>query len=85
MLAGSVIGAAAMNFPMLLVGRGVQGLGTGLIVPIGMNLTLLVAPKGKLGTYMDVVSAVTLLGPAFGPIGGGLVLSAANRQPLPRA
>ncbi|WP_295910988.1 MFS transporter [uncultured Bifidobacterium sp.] len=78
LLAGSVIGAAAMNFPMLLVGRGVQALGTGLIVPIGMNLTLLVAPKGKLGTYMGVVSAVTLLGPAFGPIGGGLVLSAAN-------
>lgn len=78
LFAGSVIGAASVSFPMLLVGRAVQALGTGLIVPIGMNLTLLVAPKGKLGTYMGVVSAVTLLGPAFGPIGGGLVLSAAN-------
>lgn len=78
LLAGSVIGAVALNFPMLLIGRAVQALGTGLIVPIGMNLTLLVAPKGKLGTYMGVVSAVTLLGPAFGPIGGGLVLSASN-------
>lgn len=78
LLAGTLIGAAAANFPMLIAGRCVQALGTGMIVPIGMNLTLLVAPQGKLGTYMGVVSAVTLLGPAFGPIAGGLLLSVVN-------
>lgn len=78
LLAGTLIGAAAVSFPMLLVGRCVQALGTGMIVPIGMNLTLLVAPQGKLGTYMGVVSAVTLLGPAFGPIAGGVLLSVAS-------
>lgn len=78
LLAGTVIGAAATSFPMLIIGRCVQALGTGMIVPIGMNLTLLVAPQGKLGTYMGVVSAVTLLGPAFGPIAGGILLSIAS-------
>jgi len=75
LLAGSLIGAFSTAFPVLIVGRCVQAVGTGMIVPIGMNLTLLIAPKGRLGTYMGVVSAVTLLGPAFGPIAGGLLLS----------
>lgn len=75
LLVGTLIGAAAVNFPMLIVGRCVQAMGTGMIVPIGMNLTLLIAPQGKLGTYMGVVSAVTLVGPAFGPIAGGVLLS----------
>lgn len=43
-----------------------------------MNLTLLVAPEGRLGTYMGVVSAATLVGPAFGPIAGGILLSVAG-------
>lgn len=75
LLAGTLIGAASPSFYILIVARVIQALGTGMVVPIGMNLTLLVAPEGKLGTYMGVVSAVTLLGPAFGPIAGGTLLS----------
>lgn len=78
LLAGTLIGMFAANFPMLIIARCVQALGTGMIVPIGMNLTLLVAPQGKLGTYMGVVSAVTLLGPAMGPIVGGFLLAVVN-------
>lgn len=78
LLAGTVIGALSPDLAVLIIGRCVQALGTGLIVPLGMNLTLLVAPKGKLGTYMGVVSAATLIGPAFGPIAGGLLLSVAG-------
>ena len=82
LLAGTLVGAASVNFPMLIAARCIQALGTGMIVPIGMNLTLLVAPQGKLGTYMGVVSAVTLVGPAFGPIAGGLMLSVADWHAL---
>ncbi len=82
LLAGTLLGAASSSFPMLIVARCIQALGTGMIVPIGMNLTLLVAPQGKLGTYMGVVSAVTLVGPAFGPIAGGLMLSVADWHAL---
>ena len=78
LLVGTLIGAASISFPMLIVARCIQALGTGMIVPIGMNLTLLVAPQGKLGTYMGVVSAVTLIGPASGPIVGGLMLAVAT-------
>ncbi|KFI60746.1 MFS family major facilitator transporter [Bifidobacterium cuniculi] len=52
----------------------IQAIGTGMIVPLGMNLTLVVAPEGKIGTYMGAVSAMTTLGPALGPIVAGVVL-----------
>ncbi len=78
LLLGTILGAVSINFLMLIAARCVQALGTGMIVPIGMNLTLLVAPQGKLGTYMGVVSAVTLVGPAFGPIAGGMMLSVSS-------
>lgn len=78
LLVGTLCCAFAPGFSTLILGRCIQALGTGMIVPIGMNLTLLIAPNGKLGAYMGIVSAVTLLGPAFGPIAGGLLLSVAH-------
>ena len=36
---GSVIGALATNFTVLLIGRIVQALGTGMLIPVGMNVT----------------------------------------------
>ncbi len=78
LLVGTLVGAASQSFPMLIAARCIQALGTGMIVPIGMNLTLLVAPQGKLGTYMGIVSAVTLVGPASGPIVGGFMLAVAS-------
>lgn len=76
LLAGTVIGIIAPNFVVLLIARVVQAIGTGMLVPLGMNLTLVIAPEGKVGTYMGAVSAMTTLGPALGPIVAGLVLSA---------
>ncbi|MGO5375176.1 MFS transporter [Bifidobacterium thermophilum] len=64
----SIIGGVAPNFAILVVARVVQALGTGMIVPVGMNLTLAVAPKNKIGVYMGIIGAMTTLGPAFGPI-----------------
>ena len=36
---GSVVGALAQNFAVLLIGRIIQALGTGMLIPIGMNIT----------------------------------------------
>lgn len=74
LLVGTVVGIVAPSFPLLLVARVIQAIGTGMIVPLGMNLTLVVAPEGKIGTYMGAVSAMTTLGPALGPIVAGVVL-----------
>lgn len=74
---GSIIGGAAPNFAVLLVGRIVQALGTGMLIPIGMNITLEVAPREKLGTYMGIMGAMTTLGPSSSVILAGLILAIA--------
>lgn len=75
LVAGSVIGGLAPNFTVLLVGRIVQALGTGMLIPVGMNITLEVAPREKLGTYMGVMGAMTTLGPSLSVFAAGGILS----------
>src|SRR5699024_7339350 len=65
MIVGSVIGALAPNFSTLLIGRLLQAIGTGLLTPIGMNITLAVSPRQKLGMNMGIMAAMTTLGPSL--------------------
>lgn len=78
LVAGSIIGGMASSFAVLLAGRIVQALGTGMLIPIGMNITLEVAPREKLGTYMGIMGAMTTLGPSSSVILAGVILNAAN-------
>lgn len=75
LILGSIIGALAPNFAVLLTGRVIQSLGTGMLIPIGMNITLEVAPKCKLGTYMGIMGAMTTLGPSSSVIIAGILLA----------
>jgi DHA2 family lincomycin resistance protein-like MFS transporter len=75
LLIGSVIGALSPSFLMLLIGRIVQGLGTGMLIPVGMNITLEAAPREKLGTYMGIMGSMTTLGPSSSVIIAGFLLS----------
>ncbi len=75
LVVGSLIGACAQNFTVLLIGRIVQALGTGMLIPIGMNITLEVAPREKLGTYMGIMGAMTTLGPSSSVILAGVILA----------
>lgn len=75
---GSVVCGLAPNFTILLLGRIIQALGTGMLIPIGMNITLEVAPKRKLGTYMGIMGAMTTLGPSSSVILAGLILAVAS-------
>ncbi len=75
LIIGSLICALAPNFEILLTGRIIQSLGTGMLIPIGMNLTLSIVPKEKIGTYMGIMGAMTTLGPSLSIIGAGALLS----------
>lgn len=75
LIIGSLICALALNFEILLIGRIIQSLGTGMLIPIGMNLTLSVVPKEQIGTYMGIMGAMTTLGPSLSIIGAGFLLS----------
>jgi DHA2 family lincomycin resistance protein-like MFS transporter len=60
---------------MLLTGRIIQALGTGLLIPVNMNITLDVAPREKLGAYMGIMGIMTTLGPSLSIILAGVLLS----------
>ena len=72
---GSVVAALAPNFTVLLIGRVIQSLGTGVLVPIAMNMTLEVAPLRKLGMYMGIIGAMVAVGPSVSIVLSGALLN----------
>lgn len=77
MVIGSVIGALAPSFAVLLIARLLQAIGTGLLTPIGMNITLAVSPREKLGLNMGIMAAMTTLGPSLAIVLSGVLLTVA--------
>lgn len=77
MVIGSVVGAFAPAFSVLLIGRLLQAIGTGLLTPIGMNITLAVSPRERLGMNMGIMAAMTTLGPSLAIVLSGVLLTIA--------
>lgn len=75
---GSLIGALAPTFEVLLSGRLLQAVGTGLLIPIGMNVALAVSPRRKLGLVMGIMAAMTTLGPSVAIVASGMLLTIAT-------
>ncbi|KAB8287015.1 lincomycin resistance protein LmrB [Bifidobacterium ramosum] len=72
--AGTLIGAFAASFPMLLAARLVMALGTGISLPLITNIILEKAPLEQRGAMLGIVSLVTCAAPAIGPVFGGMVM-----------
>ncbi|MEK0307138.1 DHA2 family efflux MFS transporter permease subunit [Bifidobacterium favimelis] len=73
-LVGSVMSALAPGFGVLLAGRLVQGIGTGLVLPLMFTVAMLIFPPAKLGTVMGMCALVIMFAPAIGPTLTGLIL-----------
>lgn len=73
---GVLIDAIAPAFPILLLGRVIQGLGTGIALPLMFNIILENVPASKIGLMMGIGTLITAVAPAIGPTFGGLVVSA---------
>ncbi|MFJ7933912.1 MDR family MFS transporter [Sporosarcina sp. NPDC096371] len=71
---GTIISASAPTFAMLLVGRLVQAVGTGLLMPIIFNVFLLIYPPEKRGKIMGIVGLVIMFAPAIGPTLSGVIV-----------
>lgn len=74
-IAGSAGGFLAPNFLLLLVARLVQAVGTGVFIPLMMNVIVDRVPHGRLGTYLAIGSAMITIGPATAPIVTGFMVS----------
>ena len=73
--AGTLLGALAVNFPMLLAARLVMSLGTGISLSLITNIILEKAPLEQRGAMLGIVSLVTCAAPAIGPVFGGVLKS----------
>ena len=73
---GSMISGLAPSFPIMLAGRMVQGIGTGLVLPMMFAVVLEVFPPVKIGRAMGLTSLIIMFAPAIGPTLSGILLGA---------
>ncbi|MCR5667066.1 MAG: DHA2 family efflux MFS transporter permease subunit [Eubacterium sp.] len=73
-IAGTLLAAVAPTFALLLGGRLIQGVGTGLALPLMYNIILQQTPHEKMGMMMGVGMMITGVAPAIGPTVGGLMV-----------
>jgi len=71
---GTIICALAPTFPVLLVGRLIQAIGSGLLIPIIFNTFLLIFPPNRRGAVMGIVGLVIMFAPAIGPTLSGVIV-----------
>ncbi|MGW2130223.1 DHA2 family efflux MFS transporter permease subunit [Streptomyces coelicoflavus] len=76
--AGSALCAAANSLEMLVAFRVLQGLGGGMLMPLGMTILTRAAGPERVGRVMAVLGIPMLLGPIFGPILGGWLIDVAS-------
>lgn len=70
---GLILDGSAQAFWVLLLGRAVQGIGTGIALPLMFNIILEQVPRSKIGAMMGVGTLITGIAPAIGPTFGGIV------------
>ncbi|GAB2868887.1 DHA2 family efflux MFS transporter permease subunit [Nocardioides pacificus] len=76
--AGSVLCAVADSLQTLVIFRVLQGLGGGMLMPLGMTILTRAAGPHRVGRVMAVLGIPMLLGPIFGPILGGWLIEIAS-------
>jgi EmrB/QacA subfamily drug resistance transporter len=71
---GSALCGLATTSTSLIVFRVLQGVGGGMIMPVGQMIMAEVAGPQRMGRVMGVVSMPAMLAPILGPVVGGAIL-----------
>lgn len=71
---GAAISALGSSFAVVLVGRMIQGIGTGLILPLMFAVVMQIFPPQKISAVMGMCALVIMFAPAVGSTLTGLIL-----------
>ncbi|GJF43086.1 DHA2 family efflux MFS transporter permease subunit [Staphylococcus argenteus] len=71
---GSLICAISMNFPIMMVGRVLQAVGAGVLMPLGSIVIITIYPPEKRGAAMGTMGIAMILAPAIGPTLSGYIV-----------
>jgi len=77
-LAGSLGCGLSGSVAVLICFRVLQGIGGGMIIPVGQAILARAAGPQRMGRVMSIVGVPLLLGPVVGPVIGGALISAAS-------
>jgi EmrB/QacA subfamily drug resistance transporter len=72
--AGSVLCGLATSVGMLIVFRVLQGIGGGMLLPVGQLMMARAAGPSRMGRVMSIVAVPAMLAPILGPTLGGLIV-----------
>jgi EmrB/QacA subfamily drug resistance transporter len=75
---GSGCCAAAQNMTELIIARVLQGVGGGMMQPVGMALLFRTFPPERRARASQILIVPTAVGPAVGPIIGGILVQDAS-------
>ncbi|MGE7910302.1 DHA2 family efflux MFS transporter permease subunit [Lysinibacillus xylanilyticus] len=74
LLLGSIFCAVAPNFATLLIGRMIQAIGAGIIMPLLMSIVMVIFPPEKRGSMMGLIGLAIIFAPAIAPTLAGFVI-----------
>ena len=74
-LLGSIICYFSTSMIILIIGRILQAIGNGIIMPFTQNLLLKLVPEEKWQTYMGAYGLVIAISPVIGSFLGGFVIT----------
>jgi EmrB/QacA subfamily drug resistance transporter len=77
---GSGLCALSWSIGALIGFRVVQGIGAGMLAPLGFAMTALVFPPAQRGRGLATIALIALLSSAAGPVIGGVLLEVASWQ-----
>jgi len=74
-IVGSCLCGVAWSANSLIVFRVLQGIGGGMLLPVGQSILARAAGPQRMGRVMSIIGVPMVLGPIMGPIIGGLIVS----------
>src|ERR671936_2635344 len=77
-VSGSALCGLAWSIGSLIVFRVLQGLGAGMILPVGQTMLAQAAGPQRMGRVMSLIGVPMLLAPVFGPVLGGAIVDSAS-------